>query len=136
MLIERYGNKISSILLPVDGIKPFPTIENRTEWESVTPILSKPLINEAEMLKGYKWPSLSASDFMESCKKNEDTQARLGVFAKRQVLRTLILAECLNCENEYIDNIINGIWSICEESSRLYLQIVICTGIGRILYRM
>jgi hypothetical protein len=117
MLIERYSEKLSSILLPVNGIEPFPTIENRAGWESVTPVLSKPLINEAEILKGYKWPSLTAYDFMESFKKNEDTQERVEVAMKKHVLRTLILAECINGENEYIDNIINGIWSICEESS-------------------
>ncbi|HOJ11772.1 MAG TPA: heparinase II/III family protein [Clostridiales bacterium] len=117
MLIERYGNKISNILLPVDGIKPFPTIDDRARWKLVMPVLSKPVINEAEVYRNFKWPSLSASDFIESCKKNEDTPERLEVSAKRQVLRTLILAECLNGKNEYIDNIINGIWSICEESS-------------------
>ena len=117
MLTEKYSEKLSRILLPVDGIKPFPTIEDRTQWKLVSSVLSIPLLNEAKMYKEYKWPTLSAVDFMDSCRKNEDTQKRLEVSAKRQVLRTLILAECLNNENEYIDDIINGIWSICEESS-------------------
>jgi len=117
MLVERYGKKLSSILLPTDGFKPFPAIENRAKWESAVPALSKPLINEAKTAKGYKWPSLSASDFIESCKRNEDTEAGNKMSVKRQVLRTLILAECLNAKNEYVEDIINGIWSICEESS-------------------
>ena len=112
--MERYGNKISSILLPVNGIEPFPQ-ENKLDGV-IAPVLSKPLIMKQKFLRDISSRLLLHVTLWNHLK-NEDTQERVEVIMKKHVLRTLILAECINGENEYIDNIINGIWSICEESS-------------------
>jgi hypothetical protein len=38
-------------------------------------------------------------------------------FARRQALGSLVLAECMEAQGRFLDDIANGIWAICEESS-------------------
>ena len=38
-------------------------------------------------------------------------------FQKRKVLSTLVSAELFEDKGRFIDQIVNGIWNICEESS-------------------
>ena len=37
-------------------------------------------------------------------------------FKRRNVLALLVLAECIEFKGRFIDDIINGIWTICGES--------------------
>ena len=93
--------------------KLFPDITDRDYWDNFK---AKGVIEEAESFLDYPWPIISAKDFM-AFKKTGD---RLGMekihFERRHALTSLVFAELVENKGRFIEQIVNGIFAICEES--------------------
>ena len=75
------------------------------------------LINEAVKYLGYSFPSISATLFMDFGRTGNRVHFEDIYFAKRRALNALVLGEICEDKGRFIDDIINGIYSICEESA-------------------
>src|SRR5690606_18179290 len=62
------------------------------------------------------WPALPATLFMEYARNGNRRNFERASFARRGALEGLITAECVEGSGRFIDDIVNGIWAICEES--------------------
>lgn len=107
----------SSYNKPFYLYKPFPKIENRSFWDhlpneikSTYDTLSKPYIN-------FSYPTLPTTLFMSFCREGNRTNYEDAYFKRRNALNTLVIAECIENNGKYIDDIINGIFHICEETA-------------------
>jgi len=60
---------------------------------------------------------LTAVRFMDFGRDGNRSRYEALYFRRRSALGGLVLAECLENEGRFIDQIINGIWCICEEST-------------------
>jgi len=117
MFRERYDkDKLSELLLPKKEYNPYPKAEQRKEWEELPGDLKKSLINEAEKYLNFEWPSLPAVRFMDFTRDGNRSRYEALHFKRRNVLALLIIAECIEYKGRFLDDIINGIWAICEES--------------------
>jgi len=117
MLKEKYVNsELEHIVLPLNEFAPFPTFEQRREWDSLPESLRKEQIKEGERYLEYDWPSLPATSFMAFVRNGNRTGYENPSFQRRSALATLVVAECIEGNGRFIDDIINGIWCICEES--------------------
>lgn len=110
------AEKMKELLIPASGFKPYPGINDRLEWDKVPAAVKNRLISKAEKNLGYKWPPLSATLTLEFVRTGNRTNYEDVSFEKRKVLINLLLAELLENKGRFIDDIINGVWSICEES--------------------
>ncbi|MGI5894009.1 MAG: heparinase II/III domain-containing protein [Candidatus Merdivicinus sp.] len=109
-------NSLEDYLLPVDECHLYPRRCDRKEWEQVPAEQREICIQKAEEYIGYSWPSLPAAAFMEFQRSgNREIYEKLH-FARRHALQWLVLGECLEGKGRFADDIINGIWCICEES--------------------
>ena len=54
-----------------------------------------------------------------------------GFYRRRAALISLLLAECVEDQGRFLDQIIDGIWSICEESSWVISAHITLTPTGR-----
>lgn len=61
-------------------------------------------------------PPLSATDYMDFTRTGNRTRYEDKFFARRQALSSLALAECADDRQRFLDDIINGVFAICEES--------------------
>lgn len=77
----------------------------------------KYLIKEAESHLNYTWPAIPATLFMEFKRTGNRVHFEDVYFTKRRVLNALVLGELCEDKGRFIDDIINGIYSICEESA-------------------
>jgi hypothetical protein len=78
--------------------------------------MMKDYAKEAENYIHYSWPSLPATTsllIVRTGNRSEYDQLR---FKKRQILATLLLGEIYENKGRFIDPIINGVYSICEET--------------------
>ncbi|GAA4307689.1 heparinase II/III-family protein [Compostibacter hankyongensis] len=73
-------------------------------------------VKEAESYLNYEWPSIPATTSLLIVRTGDRSRYEAISFKKRQVLGTLLLAEIYENKGRFIDPIVNGIWSICEES--------------------
>lgn len=90
----------------------------KTEAYKVLPLsIQKQLLSEGETYLNYIFPPLQATDFMRFKKTGERSYFENIYFSKRHALNALVVAECMERKGRFLDSIINGIFSICEESA-------------------
>ncbi len=97
--------------------QPYPKAENREAYEKLPQQLKKKIIAEGESYLGYEYPPIRATDFMNFKRTGNRVAFEDIFFARRHALCGLVLAECVEHQGRFMDDIINGIFAICEESA-------------------
>jgi len=106
---------LSQALITHQEYHPYP--RNPQQWNAAVPdsiILS--ILKAAELLLNYKFESISASVSLDFVRSGDRDRHALISYGKRNALMTLLLAESMEGKGKYTETILNGIWSICEES--------------------
>lgn len=110
------SNQITDLIKNVHDYHPYPTATEREKWENVSDEAANICIAEAEKYLGFQWPTLTAVDFMAFMRTGDRKAYEDNHFPRRKALAALVLGECVEGKGRFIDDIINGIWCICEES--------------------
>ena len=115
-LLEKFSlQEISNALIIKDQWKPFPTTP--AEWKAAVPdtIIKQLLVfGDAALKKPFQ--SVSASVALEYLRTGDREEYQKQSFSKRNQLMDLILAESIEGKGRFSEAIMNGVWSICEES--------------------
>lgn len=115
----------SSLLEPEDWTY-FP--KDAKEWQKIVPeIIYNKQIEAGEKLLGKEWPNLKATTFLEYKRTGNRTHYQDIQFERRNSLTTLVIAEMLEDKGRFVDDILNLVWAICEETywgipAHLHLQ--------------
>ena len=109
-------NDLAGTLLSLEAYHPFPTAQEREPWEKLPAGLKKKNIGYGEEYLGYDWPSLPAVRFMDFIRDGNRSRYEALHFARRRALARLVVAECMEGKGRFLDDILNGIWCLCEES--------------------
>ena len=105
------------VIPPLSLFAPYPPIGDRSSWKAVPEDFLRQLTAAGEAFLHYDYPVLKASDFMEFCRTGNRVNYENKLFARRTALNALVLAECAEAKGRFLDDIINGIFCICEESA-------------------
>lgn len=97
--------------------RPFPDIDDRNAYDALAPELRTSLIAQGETYLGYDYPAIRATDFMDFKRTGNRVNFENVYFARRYALNSLVVAECLEDKGRFLDDIINGVFALCEESS-------------------
>lgn len=96
---------------------PYPSITDRSSWDSLDSEWKEKTIALGKAYLHFEYPQLSAADFMDFLRTGNRVNYENKYFSKRHALDALVLAECAENKGRFLDDIINGIFSICEESA-------------------
>jgi len=96
--------------------KPFPKASERDAYNALPHSLKANLIALGEKELGYEYPSIRATDYMAFIRTGNRIDFEDIYFARRHALNSLVVAECVENQGRFLDDIINGIFSLCEES--------------------
>lgn len=96
---------------------PFPAGTNRSAYEQLAPELGQRLIAEGEACLDYRYTPIYATDFMAFKRTGNRVNFEHIYFERRYNLNSLVLAECVEHEGRFLDQIIDGIFVLCEESA-------------------
>ncbi len=117
MLSDRYSlETLKQILLSRDAWHPFPTIDDRDAWQALPASLREAHLARGEAALGYAWPALPATLFLGYARMGNRSRYQNVRYARRRTLRDLVVAECMEGQGRFLDDIVNGIWTTCEES--------------------
>jgi len=108
--------RIAQVLIPRGKWHPCPTWDEREAWDGLPQEVRNDLIANGEKYLGYDWPALPATLFLEFARNGNRSRYEHEHFARRRALTNLVVAECVEGERRFLDDIVNGIWAICEES--------------------
>jgi len=117
LMSGRYDQrKLKEIIIPYEQWTPFPKITDRAGWAKASQPMMQAYLKEAEGYINYNWPSIPATKSLLIERTGDRNEFQAISFPKRQVLGTLVMAEVYENKGRFIDDIINGVWSVCEES--------------------
>jgi hypothetical protein len=117
LLSGKYsGAALKNVLIPGSSWKPFPKINDREGWSKADQKMLQGFLRQADSLKDYQWPYIPATKSLLIERTGDRNEYQSVSFEKRNVLGTLLMAEIYENKGRFTDAIINGVWSICEES--------------------
>lgn len=97
--------------------RPFPCSSDQAAFEQLPLPLKKKLLAQGEECLGYTFPTIRATDFMAFKRTGNRVDYEDVYFGRRYALNSLVLAECIENKGRFLDDIINGIFALCEESA-------------------
>ncbi len=86
-------------------------------WENLTPGFTQEILEDGERYLGHDWPSLLARRYMDFDIDGDRSRYGSRYHGRRHALSDLVLAEIIEDEGRFMDDIINGIWLILEETT-------------------
>ncbi|MEY8354857.1 heparinase II/III family protein [Lachnospiraceae bacterium 54-53] len=107
----------NSFRKPLSLFIPCPPASDRKAWETLPEDLKNSLIKSGEEFLHAEYPSLTATDYMEFSRNGNRSRYQDKQFFRRTALDALVLAECVEHRGRFLDDIINGIYVICEENA-------------------
>lgn len=113
---------VRDALVPLKNWKPFPAAADRSAWDRLLAAQqirrrSDYLCGMADGELGRAWPPLPATLYMDFAREGIRTTYQEPCFERRHRLAVLALAECFDGRGRYLDEILNGLWAILEEST-------------------
>ena len=117
LLSGKYsGDQLKGVLIPASAWVPFPKITDRAGWSKADQQMLQSTLKQADSLINYVWPYIPATKSLLIERTGDRNEYQEVSFQKRNVLGTLLIAEVYENKGRFVDAIINGVWSICEES--------------------
>jgi hypothetical protein len=117
LMSGKYSKEaLAKMLIPRDKWTPFPLINDRAGWEKADQLMMKSAVLKAEAYLDYVWPYIPATKSLLIERTGDRNEYQEVSFKKRVVLGTLLLGEIAENKGRFTDQIIDGVWSICEES--------------------
>ncbi len=110
------AERVREALLAREAWRPFPKASERAAWEAIPEEARARLVSQGERVFGMAWPELPATLFLEFRRNGNRSHYEERHFARRWALARLVLAECAEGAGRFLDDIVNGIWALCEES--------------------
>ena len=117
LLQQRFTpQRVRQHLIPRDAWRPYPPAGDRPGWEALSPETRQSLVRRGERHLGRAWEELPATLFLEFRRNGNRSRYEQRHHTRRTALADLILAECAEGQGRFLDDAINGIWALCEES--------------------
>jgi len=108
--------KLTEVLIPRGRFHPFPTASDRSPWESLAEDTRAALVELGERELRTAWEVLPATLFLEYHQTGNRSHYEGVRDRRRNKLRDLVIAECVEGKGRFVDEIVNGVWLTCEET--------------------
>lgn len=93
-----------------------PSAEDRMAWKGIDEGYGQEAVRSAEKWQQHDWGVLTATAFMDFVRNGDRMRYERAHFERRFALGDLIAGECVEGKGRFLDDIIDLIWMICEES--------------------
>jgi hypothetical protein len=103
-------------LVPVGQWHPYPRVAERDAWMQVPADLRALMVKNAVQWVGKPWPQIDAITALDFKRNGNRSRFEALSFGRRVRLVDLVLGECAEGKGRFIDEIVNGVWLICEET--------------------
>jgi len=114
-LLQSYVPGLRSELIPRGDFHPFP--ESPAAWRALLPdTMVRNIIKGGEDALHFEFRPIPATLTLEFVRTGNRVRYEKASFEKRNALCSLVYAETLEGKGRFADKILDGVWSICEES--------------------
>jgi hypothetical protein len=106
---------LGTVLLPIGSWHPYPKA-GEPGWEKVPEDVCLAQVRQAEKYLNGDWAIPKASVFLDFVRDGNRSRFEAVSFGRRAQLAGLVLAEAIEGRGRFLDDILNGVWTICEET--------------------
>lgn len=96
---------------------PCPPASDRAVWERLPEDLKNCLVVNGESWLGYQFPTILITDYLEFSRTGNRSNYEKKMFERRNILNALVLAECVEYQGRFLDDILNAVFLMCGESA-------------------
>src|SRR5438270_4302039 len=107
---------LAAALIPAAQWHPYPTIQDRADWEAVPQEIRAGFIQEAQQYLGTAWERIPATVTLQYIRNGNRSNYDALNTRQREKLATLVFAEVFENQGRFLDQIADGIWAICEQT--------------------
>jgi hypothetical protein len=105
----------------------FPAYVDRQAWARIPESIRDLLIRQGEESLAFEWGVVKATDYLAFVRSGDRDVMQHPMNARTRALQRLVLAELVEGQGRFLDQIINGIWALAEQTSwslsaHMYLQ--------------
>jgi hypothetical protein len=117
LLSDHFTRKLlgNSLVNDFQWVK-YPAYSNRNAWNKIPEGIRKSTIANGEKYLGYSWPITTASMYLEFIRTGNRAIVDGAISTRLTVLRSLAMAELSEGEGRFMDDLINGVFSFCEQT--------------------
>ena len=94
-----------------------PPATDRAAWEAIPATLIDPIVREASASLDEPWPTLPASEYLLYHRTGDRHRYEQRIWARRDRLTRAAIAAARTLEPRHIDDVIDGVWAWCEQST-------------------
>lgn len=105
----------NSLLSNSDWVK-YPPYSDRKAWDRIPEKVKEVYVQKAEGLLDYSWPAIPACRYLDFVQNGNRTAMQNLHIERREAFRALVIAELLEGEGRFLNQIINGVWVYCEQT--------------------
>lgn len=109
-------NDLRAFFVPKEKRLPIPKAADRAAWEGIPLKMREEILAAAKDQQGAEFPPLTAAQFLAFVRTGDRSAYEIPCFTRRRMLLNAMLAECIASNGAYMDQVVDGLWCICEES--------------------
>jgi hypothetical protein len=94
----------------------YPAYSDRNAWQKIPSSLREGYIKEGEKYLNYGWPQVRATEYLEFTRTGDRQAMERPQGERRGALLSLVIAELMEGKGRFLDDIVNGVFSFCEQT--------------------
>lgn len=95
----------------------YPDYNDRKGWDKLTEGVKEEIIRLGEEALDYEWKVIKATDYLEYDRSGSRVIMQTPFSSNNSALTNLVMAELAEGEGRFSDQIVNGVWLLCEMTS-------------------
>ncbi|MDR1337202.1 MAG: heparinase, partial [Tannerella sp.] len=95
---------------------PYPDYADREGWRRLPEAAGRKFVEAGEKYLGYAWPTVRATEYLEFTRTGDRMVMEKPQGERMNALRSLALAELAEGKGRFTDDLVNGVFSFCEQS--------------------
>lgn len=110
---RRFVNE--SIIKDYSWIR-YPSYSDRESWSKIPEVIRSKIIAEGEKFLNYNWQTITATMYLEFTRSGDRGAVDRPNSERSRALHSLVFAEMMEGKGRFLDDIINGVFLICEQT--------------------
>ena len=108
--------RLKEIIIPAAEWHPFPKASEQAGWQKLPEKVRAAHLRQGMKHLGCDWEIPKASIFLEFVRTGNRTNYQIIANGRRVRLAEMVIAECIEGKGRFLDDIMDGVWAICEET--------------------
>ncbi|WP_294596217.1 heparinase II/III family protein [uncultured Rikenella sp.] len=100
-----------------EAYTPYPAYTDRTFWQSLPEAVKRQAVAQAEARLDYVWRSVTVTSYLDFARRGIRVPNDQHIGERYNALADLMLGELVEGRGRFVDQIADGVWSLCEQST-------------------